>query len=58
MEVVSAKIAAEYLGIKEATIKVWARNDFIPHYRVGRKVFKFNIDDINTWLIAKHKRGY
>ena len=57
MQVVSAKIAAEYLGIKENTIKVWARKAFIPHYRIGRNVFRYNIDHINSWLDANYRRG-
>jgi excisionase family DNA binding protein len=45
---ISAVKAAELLGVHPVTILRWAREDRIPHRRLGRKV-KFRISDLNSW---------
>ena len=44
---ISAAEAAGLLGIHPVTILRWAREDRIPHRRLGRKV-KFRVSDLNS----------
>ncbi len=45
---ISAAEAAGLLGIHPVTILRWAREERIPHRRLGRKV-KFRVSDLNSW---------
>jgi hypothetical protein len=50
-DLVSRKIAAEFLGVKENTLAVWATNNRynIPYVKVGRLV-KYRIRDLEAFL--------
>jgi len=54
MKLVSAKVVAEYLGMKERTINGWAKKELIPHYRISRKAIRYNMEEIERWLDANH----
>ena len=45
----SSKEIAEYLGLKEGTIRVWVCLKKIPYVKVGRLV-KFDLLKIDQWL--------
>ncbi|NCU27488.1 DNA-binding protein [Candidatus Nomurabacteria bacterium] len=41
--------AAEYLGVKPATIRSWIKNTSLPAHRVG-KLWKFKRAEIDRWV--------
>lgn len=42
--------AAEYLGVKPATIRSWIKNKAMPSHRVGGKLLKFKKSEIDEWV--------
>jgi excisionase family DNA binding protein len=42
--------AATYLGVAEKTIRRFIRDDKLPAYRLGNRVIKIKIDDLETVL--------
>lgn len=50
---VTAAEAATSLKIHPVTILRWAREDNIPHVRVGRRVL-FSPEQITSWLSSKY----
>lgn len=51
-EMILSDEIAELIGIKEATIKLWARAGKIPCYRFG-SLYKFDRKEIMKWIDAK-----
>lgn len=45
----SIKETSELLGVSEATLRTMARNDEIPHCKIGRSVF-FHWTELDDWL--------
>jgi excisionase family DNA binding protein len=42
--------AATYLGVAEKTIRRFIRDDKLPAYRLGNRVIKIKIEDLETVL--------
>lgn len=42
--------AAEYLGVKAATIRSWIKAKGMPFHRVGGKLLKFKKSEIDEWV--------
>jgi excisionase family DNA binding protein len=42
--------AATYLGVAEKTVRRLIRDDKLPAYRLGNRVIKIKIDDLETVL--------
>jgi excisionase family DNA binding protein len=51
-----AKKIAEYLGVKESTIRYWVHIGYIPHIKFSGAV-RFNLEAIDEWLIGRQKGG-
>ena len=47
---------AEYLKFKPRTINDWVQKNLIPHYRLGRKTIRFDIETIDEWLETKRPK--
>ncbi len=45
----SPQETAAFLGVHKETIYSMVRNNQIPHFRVGRKIF-FRVDSLNAWI--------
>ncbi len=43
---------AEYLSVKEASIRSWVYKKKIPFIKVG-KLIRFKVEDIESWLQSK-----
>lgn len=43
---------AEYLSVKEASIRSWVYKKKIPFIKVG-KLVRFKVEDIESWLQSK-----
>ena len=42
--------AAELLGIKPRTIRIWRAKRGIPHFRITNKEIRYKKSDIIAWL--------
>jgi len=42
----NAKQVAQLLGVHRNTVSNWVRDNEIPHIRIGKKVLRFNPEDI------------
>jgi excisionase family DNA binding protein len=49
MRLVSIKIVAEFLMIKQSTVYSWVRNGSIPFHRLNGLI-RFDMDEIRTWV--------
>lgn len=45
----SPQETAAFLRVHKETIYSMVRNNQIPHFRVGRKIF-FRVDSLNAWI--------
>jgi excisionase family DNA binding protein len=45
-ELITAEEAARLLGVKRQTVYLWARQGLIPFYRVGKRLIKFDTDEL------------
>jgi excisionase family DNA binding protein len=45
-ELVTAEEAARLLGVKRQTVYLWVRQGLIPFYRVGKRLIKFDRDEL------------
>jgi excisionase family DNA binding protein len=54
---VSAKEAAEFLGMKEQTLAVWrsSRRHPLPFIRIGRRI-RYRITELETFLTQNTER--
>jgi len=43
---------ANFLGVKESTIRAWVHTRQIPYYKIGRLV-KFKLEEIEQWIQEK-----
>jgi excisionase family DNA binding protein len=43
--------AATYLGVAEKTIRRFIRDDKLPAYRLGNRVIKIKIEDVESLLV-------
>lgn len=43
--------AAEYLGVKPATVRTWIKSKDLPAHRIG-KLWKFKRSEIDEWVIS------
>jgi excisionase family DNA binding protein len=43
---------AEYLGLAEGTVRIWAWQQRLPIVRIGRRVM-VPIDDLEAWVQAR-----
>ncbi len=43
--------AAEYLGVKTATVRSWLRkeNNYIPAHKIGKQ-WKFKVSELDKWV--------
>ena len=57
-QLLSRKSAAEFLGVQENTLAVWATNKRynLPFYKVGRLV-KYKISDLENFIQENQKGG-
>ena len=46
---ISIDEAADYLGVKQATIRTWIKIKAFPAHRVGR-LWKFKRSEIDRWV--------
>ena len=46
---------AKHFGVSTRTVRRWLKDAGIPHRRLGGKIIRFNIDEVNAW--AKSEEG-
>ena len=47
------KSAAAYLGLSEFTLRRYVSLGFIPYLKLGPKLVRFNIQDLEKWLESR-----
>ncbi len=55
-KLMNAAQVAEWLNVKESTIRKWVHYGFIPHIKLGRCV-RFSEEDIQRWLKESSEKG-
>lgn len=45
-ELVTVQEAAKLLGVKRQTLYLWVRQGLVPSYRVGKRLIKFDKDEL------------
>jgi excisionase family DNA binding protein len=55
-ELLNTAQVAEWLNVKESTIRKWTHYGFIPHVKLGRCV-RFQESEIEKWLQARAEKG-
>jgi len=52
----SADDAGKLLGLHPVTLLRWARENRVPHHRLGRKV-RFRATELNKWCMTLYNDG-
>ena len=52
-EILSAEEVGHRLGVQAETVRRWARQNKIPHVRIGSKILRFNWTDV--WAVLEKK---
>lgn len=47
---ISIDEAATYLGVKPSTIRNWIKTKGMPSHRIGGKLLKFKLSEIDEWV--------
>jgi excisionase family DNA binding protein len=47
---------AEHFGVSQRTIETWMEKDYLPYYKLGRKVL-FKLTDVQRHWDAGHRHG-
>ncbi len=55
-ELLNTAQVAEWLNVKESTIRKWTHYGFIPHVKLGRCV-RFQESEIEQWLRERAENG-
>ena len=55
-ELLNSAQVAEWLNVKESTIRKWTHYGFIPHVKLGRCV-RFQESEIEKWLQERSEKG-
>ena len=55
-ELMNTPQVAEWLHVKESTIRKWVHQGYIPHVKIGRCV-RFMESEIEKWLQERAKKG-
>ncbi len=55
-ELLNSAQVAEWLNVKESTIRKWTHYGFIPHVKLGRCV-RFCESEIEQWLRERAEKG-
>jgi excisionase family DNA binding protein len=57
-QLLTRKLAAEFLGVQENTLAVWATNKRydLPFYKIGRLV-KYKVSDLEKFIQENQKGG-
>lgn len=55
-ELLNTTQVAEWLNVKESTIRKWTHYGFIPHVKLGRCV-RFQESEIEKWLRERAEKG-
>ncbi len=55
-ELLNSAQVAEWLNVKESTIRKWTHYGFIPHVKLGRCV-RFQESEIEGWLRERAEKG-
>lgn len=55
-ELLNSAQVAEWLNVKESTIRKWTHYGFIPHVKLGRCV-RFQESEIELWLQERTEKG-
>ena len=43
------------LGVSAYTVREWARNDEIPHLRLGHKTLRFRLSPVQAWIVERER---
>jgi excisionase family DNA binding protein len=53
-ELITAEQVAKAVGVSVLTIQRWVKaGDFPPPLRFGRRIIRWRVDTINTWLAER-----
>ena len=47
---ITAEKAAELLGVNRQTVYLWVRRGQLPFYRVGKRLIKFDEEELLAWF--------
>jgi excisionase family DNA binding protein len=53
---VGTKEVAEFLGISEQCVRLWAKKGKIPSIRLARKVIRFDLDKVHDHLMRSNRQ--
>lgn len=51
------KETAAYLNIADSTLQKWCQRDFIPHFKVNKRLRLFSRAKVDAWLEQREIRG-
>ena len=57
MQLVKAKDVASNLNLSPETILKLARQERLPHYRIGKGSVRFRIEEVEAWLVQSRHAG-
>ena len=55
-ELLNTAQVAEWLNVKESTIRKWVHYGYVPHVKLGRCV-RFQESEIEQWLRERAEKG-
>jgi excisionase family DNA binding protein len=50
VSLITPEAAANILGIKRQTLYLWAREGRVPYYRLGKRLIKFDREELLEWF--------
>lgn len=55
MAMITTKEAAELLGVSVWTVYHWTADGYIPHYKLGAKLNRYDADEITQWAKKRNR---
>lgn len=54
---VDVHVVADYLGVKRMTIWRWERDLALPTHRLGLRIRRYKLSEIEAWVQAQREAG-
>jgi excisionase family DNA binding protein len=56
VRLMDVKTLSSLLSVKPKTIYDWVHKDYIPYIKLGRRLVRFDADEIRKWLENKKSK--